>query len=94
MTLGELRTKMSAAELTAWMGYARIEPIGGVRGDLRAGVVASTIANVNRGKSQQAYKPVDFMPILQAQQKPKQDDPETLAQEIMSAFQRIKKETD
>lgn len=30
--------------------------------DRRAGIIASTIANVNRGKGKKAYKPEDFMP--------------------------------
>lgn len=32
------------------------------RGDFHAGVVASTIANVNRARGQKAFKPSDFMP--------------------------------
>ena len=31
-------------------------------GDFRAGIIAATIANVNRGKKKKAYKPADFMP--------------------------------
>lgn len=31
-------------------------------GDFRTGIIASTIANVNRGKRKKAYKPADFMP--------------------------------
>jgi predicted transcriptional regulator len=30
--------------------------------DFRAGIIASTIANVNRGKRKKPYKPADFMP--------------------------------
>jgi len=30
--------------------------------DFRAGIVASTVANCNRGKGQKAFKPKDFMP--------------------------------
>jgi len=30
--------------------------------DFLAGIVAATIANVNRGKAQKAFKPEDFMP--------------------------------
>ena len=37
-------------------------PFGDERADLQAGIVASTIANVNRGKNTSAYKPEDFMP--------------------------------
>lgn len=30
--------------------------------DFLAGIIAATVANVNRGKSQKAFKPEDFMP--------------------------------
>lgn len=41
------------------MAYEQLEPFGEYRDDLRAGIVASTIANVN---SKRRYKPDDFMP--------------------------------
>ncbi len=44
------------------MVYFNIEPFGEHAAYWRAGVVAATIANVNRGKSQRALKPEDFMP--------------------------------
>lgn len=44
------------------MVFAQFEPWGESRADLRAGIIASTIANVNRRKGKKAYKPVDFMP--------------------------------
>lgn len=44
------------------MAFDRVEPIGGRRGDLQAGVVAATIANVNRAKGQRAYDVTDFVP--------------------------------
>ena len=44
------------------MAYERIEPFGEDRGDLRAGIVASTIANAHRSKGKRAFKPSEFMP--------------------------------
>jgi hypothetical protein len=32
------------------------------RADMHAAIVASVIANANRGKGQKAFKPEDFMP--------------------------------
>jgi len=50
------------------------------RGDFHAGVVAATIANVNRGKDQKAFTPLDFMPgKKKAQQKKRQTPEEQLA---------------
>ena len=54
--------EMSSAQFAEWMAYSRLEPWGEQRADLRAGIVASTMANVNRGKSRKPYKPHEFMP--------------------------------
>ncbi len=55
---------MSWKDLNLWLLYSEIEPWGEERGDLRAGIVASTIANVHRDRKKQgrAFKPSDFMP--------------------------------
>lgn len=47
-----------------WVAYARIEPFGDQRADLRAGVLASLTANANRGKRGKSYQPGDFFPEL------------------------------
>ena len=62
MTVAELLSRVSAAELTEWEAFDRLDPFTRERDDLRAGIVASTIANVNRGKGKRAYTPKDFMP--------------------------------
>lgn len=50
-------------QLQGWVAYAEAEPFGEERADLRAGIVASVIANVNRDpKKGRAYGPSDFMP--------------------------------
>ena len=62
-TVGEIEREMSSNELNDWMAYAQIEPFGLERGDLQAGIVAATVANVNRDRHRQrAFKPGDFMP--------------------------------
>lgn len=61
MPVGELLTRVSSRELTEWMAYYELEPFGEERADLRAGIIASTVANVNRAKGK-AYQPQDFMP--------------------------------
>lgn len=52
---------MSAQEFADWQFYAQIEPFGEDRADFRAGVIASTFYNMNRGKNAEALKPSDFM---------------------------------
>jgi len=50
--------------LWEWMAYENIEPFGDNRGDLRAGIIASTIANANRNpkRRRRAFSAEDFMP--------------------------------
>ena len=69
MTVRELLQRIDSRELAEWMAYYSTEPFGGTRGDLQAGVIASTIANVNKGKRGKAFTPGDFMPLMK---KPKQ----------------------
>lgn len=52
---------MDSRELTEWMAFDRVEPIGGRRSDYQAAIIASTVANANRHKGR-ALKPDDFIP--------------------------------
>ena len=62
MTVGELLARISSRELTEWALYAEMEPFGETRADLRAGIVASTMANLYQKKGSKALAPADFMP--------------------------------
>lgn len=53
---------MSSAEFVEWQAYHQIEPFGEERADLRAGIVAATVANRGRSKKDKVFKPKDFMP--------------------------------
>jgi hypothetical protein len=57
-------TEVDSHEFTEWMAYNRLEPFGPQRGDLRAAIVAATIANVYRDKKKKPtpFKASDFMP--------------------------------
>jgi hypothetical protein len=63
MTVAELEDRMGAGELARWALYAADEPFIGTRIEFAAGIIASTIANVNRGKTTPAFEPLDFMPL-------------------------------
>jgi hypothetical protein len=63
MTVEELGERMSSKELSEWIAFNAISPIGDERGDLQAGIVASVMANCHRTKGQ-PFKPVDFMPFV------------------------------
>ena len=53
---------MTAREFIHWQAYYRRDPFGGERSDMQSATVAATIANVNRGKGQRAFKVDEFMP--------------------------------
>jgi hypothetical protein len=57
-----LKQVMSSKDIVEAMAYQRINPHSQSRFDLRSAIVASTIANINRGKGTRPYKPSDFMP--------------------------------
>ena len=51
-----------------WIAYSEVEPFGEWRADLRAGIIASTIANcLSRKKGRPAFKPSQFMPEFKRQ---------------------------
>ncbi|EXI86092.1 MAG: hypothetical protein AW12_02174 [Candidatus Accumulibacter sp. BA-94] len=67
-TLQELRAALSYAEFQEWCLYYQIEPWGEDRSDLRAGIVASTVANYagrTRAEGAEPVRPADFMPYLE-----------------------------
>lgn len=46
------------------MAFSQLEPFGSEADYIGHAIVASTIANVNRGKNKKAYSIEDFMPKL------------------------------
>lgn len=62
--VGELQDRVSSAEFGEYLAYYGIEPFGGIMDSLRAGVVASVVANGNRGKDTKPYQPSDFFPHI------------------------------
>lgn len=54
---------MTDAQLTAWQAFYQISPFGDYRGDIQAGVIASTLANTFRGKGETPRKIEDFIPF-------------------------------
>ena len=59
MSVAEAQDRISAREFAEWIAYGTVEPFGEERADLRAGIIASTVANANSRKKFQAS---DFMP--------------------------------
>ena len=57
-----LLKEIDSRDITDYIAYYQIEPFGTEQDFLQAGIVASTVANVNRGKNTQPFKPQDFVP--------------------------------
>lgn len=53
--------ELTADDMAWWQAYARLEPFGPLRDDLRAGTLASLIANQHR---KEPLQPHDFFPTL------------------------------
>lgn len=53
---------MSGRDVAEWQAFYNLELRGEDRADWRAGLIASMIANVNRGKDTDPYSPADFIP--------------------------------
>lgn len=66
--------------LTEWMVYARLEPFGEERADLRAGIIAATLANVNRDPKvkREPWRADEFMPSFEPEPEPEPPDWERL----------------
>lgn len=63
MTVRELLKRIDSEELTEWMAFDRIEPIGSGRTNLAVAGLAALTANLNRdrGKHPEPYQPAAFL---------------------------------
>lgn len=77
--------KLSIAELGLWAALWELDPWSEERSDLRAGIIASTIAEVSRSKKHKStpYKPMDFMPYTLKDKNVKNKD---LSARLKAAF--------
>lgn len=67
MALGEIDVdgmleRIPSRLLSEWVAFAQLEPFGEERADLRAGIVAAAVVNVQRAKGSAPVRPGDFMP--------------------------------
>ncbi len=70
----ELLRRLTARELAEFEELYRLDPWGPERGDLAAGIVASTIANVNRDpKRGEPFRPSDFMAYVDREEIERRD---------------------
>lgn len=86
-TVAEIET-MSSLEISEWIAYNRIDPLGREqRGDLRAGIVASVIANSNRTRGS-AFTAQDFLPFPTAKTPTQKQTPVEAVQEFKKLIAR------
>jgi hypothetical protein len=73
---------MSSREFTEWMARDQIDPIGDLRSDLQAALVARTIAEVNRDpkRRDKPYKVEEFLLQFNAEV---QEEVEPTEEELM-----------
>jgi len=80
---------MSARRFAEWQAYAQVEPFGPPADFWQAGLMASTLVNVNRTKkSQQAMQPADFMPES-FQPEAEAQDPQAVGEQVAETFKRL-----
>jgi hypothetical protein len=69
MTVAEAQQRVSSGEFTYWKAFHRINPIGEVRGDMQAALIAYTIAQANTGKGKKP-KFKDFVLNFKGRERP------------------------
>lgn len=71
-----------------WLAFNKIDPISDRRADLRAGIIASTVAEVNRDRKRRSrpYEAKDFMPRFERAQPQSVEEMIEIAREITLAF--------
>lgn len=57
--------ELSAYEVALWHAEFCRSPWDEYRADVQSGIIAATIANVNRDKHTKPFAPADFMPYLE-----------------------------
>lgn len=71
-----LLARLPSRLVTEWMVFYGLEPWGEERADLRAGIVASTVANVHRAPGSAPLTADEFMPRYDEYDEPESDGPD------------------
>lgn len=74
--------RLDSRTLAEYMALEFIDPHGPIRGDIQASIVASTIANVNRGKGTRAFTVEDFLPFNDKENK--EMDPDAMKAQMVT----------
>ena len=64
MSVRAIQECTDSDEFAEWLAFQSIDPASEERADLRAGIIASVIANMMPNKGNRVLSPVDFMPFV------------------------------
>lgn len=73
-SIAEVQASTNAREFAEWCVFESLDPASEARADWRAAMLASTIANAFRGKSQRAFTIKDFIPQFRTKKQQRTDD--------------------
>lgn len=86
-------SRMSNKEFIEWQLFYNIDPFGDQRADLRMGILASAVLAPHMEKDKTAPTPSEFMPFLDANETPEQDQEqettETTTQKVVPLSGKI-----
>ena len=88
-TVRQLLDETDSRELAEWEAYDRLEPFGETRADLRAGIIASTVAAGYPRKHSRPMYPRDFMPTFGHEAGREPD--ENVAEQVRAVFGALRK---
>ena len=89
MTIQQLLLNMDSQELSSWIAYDSIQPVGELMDDFRTGLVCSVVANANKGSKGKSLAPSDFMPYYKDKKKKNQTQDEMIS--VLMQSSRISK---
>lgn len=83
--------RLAERELAEWMAYARIEPWGEERADLRMAILAAAVANFSQWKRRDGkpWQPSEFLPRLGRHPDEQEIDHRSVAEGIKAMFEAI-----
>jgi hypothetical protein len=91
-TVGELLDTMDSEEISWWIAFDSVDPIGAWRTDYSVAMLCALQANSNRGRGQKPLTVNDFMPFLPVDEDKKlQDGLEALMAMVASKQQNAAK---
>lgn len=82
--------ELSSEQFAGWWAFYRRQPWGFYADNLRAGVVASTVANCNRRKGQPPFRASDFLPTDRGESEPERPaDNRAIAAQGLALFEGL-----